>query len=126
MELKKGDIVEKGIGIAIIREINGEVATLSYLERNLPSMQTWTNKLRDLKYICSPKEVMEAVIPTEFREQIRNRDIELKRLQILNAERIQKKSISKGRKKEKTEEEKQMAKLLEKLTPSQILELIGD
>ena len=123
-KLKKGDIVEKGTGIAIIREINGEVATLSYLERNLPSMTTWTNRIDKLNYICSPRELKDIIIPTEFREQIRNRDVELSKIQMENVRRLEEKQSRSSKKKEKTEEQKKMGKLLEKLTPSQILELL--
>lgn len=124
-KLKKGDIVEKGIGIARILDINGEVATLSYMERNIPSIHTWTNKLFDLVYICSPLDLKEILIPTQFFRQIEERNVELRKLQLDNAERIQKKNAAKSRKKEKSEEEKKMDILMSKLTPSQILELIN-
>ena len=70
MELKKGDIVEKGAGIAIIREVHGDVATLSYMERDLPITERWEDKLSNLSFLCSSKELKDKIIPTEFREQI--------------------------------------------------------
>jgi len=125
MKLKVNDIVENGIGIAIIREIEGEVATLSYMERDLPITHKWTANIGDLTFICHSKTLKDIPIPTEFLKQIEDRNIELKNLQIKNAERMAEKASRRGIKKKKSEEEILMEKLLSKLSPSQILELTG-
>ena len=123
--MKKGDIVERGIGIAVIREINGEVATLSYMERKTDRMETWTDKLSNLSFICTPESIRDIPIPTQFHHQIEERNTELRKLHLLNAQRMADKEARKGKRKEKSEEEKKMDILLSKLSPSQILELIG-
>lgn len=102
MTLQVGDIVERGIGIAKIRDIKGEVAVLSYMERDLEITQTWTSNLSDLSFICHSKELEDKIIPTEFLKQIGERNIELKDLQIKNALRVQEKASKQRRKKEKS------------------------
>jgi hypothetical protein len=125
MELQIGDIVERGVGIAKIRDIKGEVAVLSYMERDLEITQTWTSNLSDLSLICHSKELEDKLIPSDFREQIKERNIELKHLQMENVKRLQEKASKVRARKEKSEEEKKMDLLLNKLTPSQILDLLG-
>lgn len=125
MKLTVGDIVERGIGIAKIRDIKGEVAVLSYMERDLEITQTWTTNLSDLSFICHSKELEDTIIPIDFKEQIRERNIELKHLQMENVRRMQEKANKFRKKKEKSEEEKKMDKLLSKLSLPQILDLLG-